>query len=160
MRDGDTRWINRGGYDLGDLDPEAALSAEGIPKARSLYGSLVEQLREPGSFACQVKRILAVRRSYGVASARQLMVPVTEHPSLLVMVHELPAGRGIQVTALNFGPEPLSEVLHFPDIEPGPVVDIITERLEGDLSPEGDFRIELEGYEALALRVVSNVPIS
>ncbi|WP_462380807.1 maltose alpha-D-glucosyltransferase [Pseudomonas sp. Marseille-QA0892] len=160
MRDGDTRWINRGGYDLGDLDPDAVLSAEGIPKARSLYGSLVEQLREPGSFACQVKRILAVRRSYGVASAKQIMVPMTEHPSLLVMVHELPAGRGIQVTALNFGPEPLSEVLHFPDIEPGPVVDIITERLEGDLSPEGDFRIELEGYEALALRVVSNVPIS
>ncbi len=45
MGDGDTRWINRGGYDLADLAPEASVSAEGLPKARSLYGSLAEQLQ-------------------------------------------------------------------------------------------------------------------
>lgn len=55
MGDGDTRWINRGAYDLAELAPDTAVSAEGLPKARALYGSLVQQLQDTGSFACQLK---------------------------------------------------------------------------------------------------------
>lgn len=155
IADGDTRWINRGGYDLVDLDPQALLSAEGLPKARNLYGSLSEQLKDPESFASQARRMFAARRSYGVASSKQVAVPLTSHPALLIMVHELPAGRGTQVTALNFGAEPLTEVVTLTDVEPGPVVDIIHERLVGDLNAEGELHIELAPYEGLALRVVS-----
>ena len=36
------------------------------------------------------------------------------------------------------------------------MVDIINERVEGDLTPEGDFTITLDAYEGLALRVVSS----
>lgn len=158
IAEGDTRWINRGGYDLVDLDPEALLSAEGLPRARNLYGSLSEQLLDPESFASQARRMFAARRSYGVASSRQIAVPVTAHPALLIMVHELPAGRGMQVTALNFGAEPLSEVVTLADVEPGPVVDIIHECLVGDLSAQGELLIELDGYQGLALRVVSMAP--
>jgi hypothetical protein len=81
-------------------------------------------------------------------------VPDVQHPGLLIMVHELPAGKGTQITALNFGSTPITETLHLPDIAPGPVVDIINERVEGDLTPEGDFTITLDAYEGLALRVV------
>jgi trehalose synthase len=157
MGDGDTRWIHRGAYDLVDLDPDSQVSAGGMPRARTLYGSLEEQLQVPDSFASQLKKILAVRRAYDIAASRQILIPDVEHPGLLIMVHELPAGKGTQITALNFSPEAIVETLHLPGIAPGPVVDIINERVEGDLTEEGEFTITLDAYEGLALRVVSMV---
>ncbi|WP_460126308.1 maltose alpha-D-glucosyltransferase [Pseudomonas sp. S2_C03] len=154
MLDGDTRWIHRGAYDLVDLNPQAQVSNGQMPRARTLYGSLTDQLQDPDSFASQLQRILAARRAYDVAASRQILVPDVEHPALLVMVHELPAGKGTQITALNFGGTAITETLHLPSIAPGPVVDIINERVEGDLTPEGEFTITLDAYEGLALRVV------
>ncbi|WP_024696566.1 maltose alpha-D-glucosyltransferase [Pseudomonas avellanae] len=159
MQDGDTRWVHRGAYDLVDLDPEAELSAGDMPRPKTLYGSLVSQLQRPDSFASQLKKILAVRRAYDIAASRQILIPDVEHPGLLVMVHELPAGKGTQITALNFSAETLVETLHLPGIAPGPVVDIINERVEGDLTEQGEFTITLDAYEGLALRVVSTLPI-
>ncbi|KTB54989.1 maltose alpha-D-glucosyltransferase [Pseudomonas syringae] len=159
MQDGDTRWVHRGAYDLVDLDPEAEFSAGNMPRPRSLYGSLVSQLKRPDSFASQLKKILAVRRAYDIAASRQILIPDVEHPGLLVMVHELPAGKGTQITALNFSAETIVETLNLPGIAPGPVVDIINERVEGDLTEQGEFTITLDAYEGLALRVVSTLPI-
>ena len=159
MGDGDTRWIHRGAYDLVDLNPDAELSAGQMPRAQTLYGSLNSQLQDPDSFASQLQKILAVRNAYGIAASRQILVPDVEHPGLLIMVHELPAGKGTQITALNFGGTALTETLHLPDIAPGPVVDIINERVEGDLTAEGEFTITLDPYEGLALRVVSGTPM-
>jgi len=158
MEDGDTRWIHRGAYDLVDLDPEAEFSAGNMPRPRSLYGSLISQLQRPDSFASQLKKILAVRRAYDIAASKQILIPDVQHPGLLIMVHELPAGKGTQITALNFSSESVVETLHLAGIAPGPVVDIINERVEGDLTEEGEFTITLDAYEALALRVVSAVP--
>ncbi|WP_311970248.1 maltose alpha-D-glucosyltransferase [Pseudomonas baltica] len=155
MADGDTRWIHRGAYDLVDLDPSAEISTGQMPKARALYGSLPEQLQRPDSFASQLKKILAVRRAYDIAASKQILIPDVQHPGLLVMVHELPAGKGTQITALNFSAEPLVETLQLPGVAPGPVVDIINERVEGDLTEQGEFTITLDPYEGLALRVVS-----
>jgi len=157
MEDGDTRWIHRGAYDLVGIDPDAEFSAGGMPRPKTLYGSLPEQLQRPDSFASQLKKILSVRRAYDIAASRQILIPDVEHPGLLIMVHELPAGKGIQITALNFSAESIVETLHLPGIAPGPVVDIINERVEGDLTEEGEFTITLDAYEGLALRVVSMV---
>ncbi|MHC8308549.1 maltose alpha-D-glucosyltransferase [Pseudomonas sp. GT1P32] len=159
MLDGDTRWIHRGAYDLVDLNPDALLSAGQMPRSKTLYGSLPSQLKDPDSFASQLKKILAVRRSYDIAASRQILIPDVEHPGLLIMVHELPAGKGTQITALNFSAQPITETLHLPNIAPGPVVDIINERVEGDLSAEGEFTITLDPFEGLALRVVSSSPM-
>ncbi|WP_434563231.1 maltose alpha-D-glucosyltransferase [Pseudomonas sp. Z4-20] len=159
MRDGDTRWIHRGAYDLADLNPQAPLSAGEMPRPRTLYGSLPSQLKDPDSFASQLRRILAARRAYDIAASRQILIPDVEHPGLLIMVHELPAGKGTQITALNFGSTAITETLHLPGIAPGPVVDIINERVEGDLTPEGEFTITLDAFEGLALRVVSSSPM-
>ena len=159
MGDGDTRWIHRGAYDLVDLNPEAELSAGQMPRAQSLYGSLNSQLQDPQSFASQLQKILAVRRAYDIAASRQILVPDVQNPGLLIMVHELPAGKGTQITALNFGATAITETLHLPDIAPGPVVDIINERVEGDLTAEGEFTITLDAYEGLALRIVSTTPM-
>lgn len=159
MQDGDTRWIHRGAYDLVDLNPDAQLSAGHMPRSNSLYGSLNTQLQDPESFASQLQKILAVRRAYDIAASRQILVPEVENSALLVIVHELPAGKGTQITALNFGATAITETLHLPDIAAGMVVDIINERVEGDLTAEGAFTITLDAYEGLALRVVSSSPL-
>ena len=159
MTDGDTRWIHRGAYDLVGLDPKAEFSAGNMPRPKTLYGNLVDQLQRPDSFASQLKKILAVRRAYDIAASKQILIPDVEHPGLLLMVHELPAGKGTQITALNFSNEPIVETLHLPGIAAGPVVDIINERVEGDLTEAGEFTITLDPYEGLALRVVSASPI-
>lgn len=156
MADGDTRWIHRGGYDLAGLAPDADHSVRGMPRARSLYGSLDRQLEQPDSFASKVKKLLAVRQAYGIASSRQVLVPEVLTPGLLVMVHELPAGRGTQISALNFSQEAISEELQLSGFTPGPVVDMINETVEGDLSEDGRLLINLDPYEALSLRIVSS----
>jgi len=43
-------------------------------------------------------------------------------------------------------------------VAPGPVVDIIHESVEGDLTDNCELQINLDPYEGLALRVVSAAP--
>jgi hypothetical protein len=76
------------------------------------------------------------------------------------MVHELPQGKGIQVTALNFGATPIDETITIPNIKPGPVVEMIKETNEGDLSASGELRIRLEAYEGKSLRIAGPPPPS
>src|SRR5919199_1010197 len=154
LADGDTRWIERGAYDLVNLNPDAKASQSGLPKAATLYGPIDEQLQRPDSFASQLQRLLAVRQSYAIYASRQTMIPDVTSPGLLVMVHELPDARGTQVTALNFGSTPIEETVVLPNVQPGPVVDMINETVEGDLSETGELTLRLEGYEGLSLRIV------
>lgn len=146
MADGDTRWINRGAYDLLGANPAATISAAGLPKAVALYGSLPEQLSRPDSFASQLKAMLQVRQAYKLYAAYQLDVPETQSPGLLVMVHELPEGLGTQVTAINFGPEPVDEVVRLKHVPPGQAIDMFTEEAEGEPDADGSLHIRLNGY--------------
>ncbi|HWT30224.1 MAG TPA: maltose alpha-D-glucosyltransferase, partial [Propylenella sp.] len=155
MSDGDTRWIERGAYDLGNVAPEATASKAGLPRARSLYGPIQEQLKNPDSFCGQLKRLLAVRQAYGIHASRQTAVPDVKSPALLLMIHDLPDGRGTQITALNFGPEPIEETVTLAGVQPGPVVDMVQETIRGDLSETGEYTVRLDGYEGLSLRIVS-----
>ena len=123
-----------------------------------LYGPLNQQLQDPQSFASQLKHLLSVRQAYGLYAARQIAVPEVQNPSLLVMVHELPDNRGLQITALNFGPEPLEETLSVPQAEPGPVVDMLQETIVGDLPDSRELTIRLEGYAGQSLRIVGALP--
>ncbi|MEN9934684.1 MAG: maltose alpha-D-glucosyltransferase [Chloroflexota bacterium] len=158
MADGDTRWIERGAYDLVNANPAAQVSSAGLPRAPTLYGPVDEQLQRPDSFASQLQRLLAVRQAYGIYASKQTLVPDVVSPGLLVMVHELPDARGTQVTALNFGPTPIEETIVLPNVQPGPVVDMINETVEGDLLETGELTIRLEGYEGLSLRIVGVLP--
>jgi trehalose synthase len=109
LADGDTRWINRGAYDLLGVDPKATKSTSGLPRAYALYGSLPEQLRVPTSFASQLKKMLSVRAEYHIYESEQVDVPKVTADGLVVMVHRLPGNKGIEVTALNFGKTPVTE---------------------------------------------------
>ena len=159
MADGDTRWIERGAYDLAGVAPEAERSADGLPRARALYGPLTEQLADPASFASRLRHLLAVRESYGIAGARQIAVPDCAHPGLLVMIHELPDRRGTQITALNFGREPVDEAITLPDARPGPIFDMIEETILGDMLEDGAVRIALGPLQGASLRVAHALPV-
>jgi trehalose synthase len=101
LRSGDTRWIHRAAYDLMNYRPQATESASRIPRGRSLYGSLPDQLQDATSFAARLRDILAVRTRYRIATSVQVDVPAVSDKAVLVMVHELDTAR-LQVTVLNF----------------------------------------------------------
>lgn len=151
LKDGDTRWINRGAYDLMNVDPTAERSSGGLPRATVLYGSLPTQLADPDSFASHLKRLLQMRREYRIFESRQLAVPVVESKSLLVMVHELPEGMGVQVTALNFGAEPVCEVVELHEFLQGAsrAIDMFVtedEQQEVMLTADGALSLQLMPY--------------
>jgi trehalose synthase len=108
IAEGDTRWINRGAYDLLGANQTAESSAAGMPKARSLYGSLPQQLADSTSFASRLRQVLKVRNETGIATASQIDIPDAPHKSLCVMVHRL-SGDDLQLTVLNYGPEDITE---------------------------------------------------
>jgi trehalose synthase len=99
---GDFRWVNRGGVDLMGANPKAAASAFGLPRAKALYGSLPDQLKEPDSFASLLKGMLAARATHKIAEAELVAVPEPKAEGLCVLVLKLPDGRPA-VTVLNFG---------------------------------------------------------
>jgi trehalose synthase len=111
LADGDTRWINRGAYDLLGVDPKAAKSKSGLPKAYALYGSLPEQLKNPTSFASQLKKMLKVRAEHRIFESELVAVPAVQAPGLVVLVHRLPDKKGIEITAMNFGKTPVQEAV-------------------------------------------------
>jgi len=117
IADGDTRWIERGAYDLLGANPDATASGSGLPRARCLYGPLPAQLADPTSFASQLAEILSVRRHSGVATAELVDVPEPTHPGLLVLVSRAEDGT-VLATIVNFTAAPhsldLSTVPGFP----------------------------------------------
>jgi maltose alpha-D-glucosyltransferase/alpha-amylase len=105
---GDFRWVNRGGVDLLGASPTAAASAFGVPRAKALYGSVPDQLKDPESFASRLRGLLAARKEYRLAEGELLAVPEPQTPGLCVLVLKLP-GHPLAVTVLNFGREEASE---------------------------------------------------
>src|SRR5882762_2872353 len=55
---GDTRWIHRAGHALMGVNPRATRSAAGMPRGRSLYGPIPEQLTDDTSYRpfCRLER--------------------------------------------------------------------------------------------------------
>jgi trehalose synthase len=102
IKDGDTRWIHRAAHDLLGVNPHATRSSAGMPRGRSLYGAIPEQLADESSFLRQLQTILRVRSHYGIATSRQVDIPEVSHRGILVMVHKLADHHRHQLTVLNF----------------------------------------------------------
>lgn len=140
MGDGDTRWINRGAYDLLGNGGRAEL-----PPAPALYGPLPAQLANPRSFAAQLQALLAVRARYRIFEATQLAV--LGEGGLLVLVHALPDG-GMQLTAVNFSPHPVAQTITLPQSVGGALIDLMTGR-SVTAAAHGVVQIALDGHDAL-----------
>ncbi|MDF2696828.1 MAG: treS, partial [Labilithrix sp.] len=158
LADGDTRWINRGAYDVGGVAKDATESASGLPRAFALYGSLPDQLRQPSSFASQLRKLLSVRAEYRLPESEQIAIPPVRAPGLLVMVHRLPAEKGIEVTALNFGRTPVKERVA---IGAASADARVTDLLDGRAAPtrltDKQLALELGPHEAKVLLLESKV---
>ncbi len=153
LETGDTRWIHRSSYDLmGFNDSEQPTT--GMPEALSLYGPLPEQLRDPHSFVSQLRRILSIRRRYGIATSTQVDVPDVSNKAMLVMVHELSHPGKHQVTVLNFAPDGIVGTINSSHLVPRSVVfDMFTDEVLGEVDDLHSFSIALEGHQGRSLFV-------
>jgi trehalose synthase len=155
LADGDTRWINRGAYDLIGSNPNARASAAGLPRAVALYGSLPAQLAKRDSFASQLARLLKARAALKLYAARLIDVPAVRAPGLLVLVHELPDNASLEVTAINFGAQAVDETVAVKGAAAAATaLDVLDPQAPGvTLGADGALRLHLDGYQGKALRI-------
>jgi trehalose synthase len=120
VADNDSRWINRGGYDLLGIAESEDRSIQGLPAARSLYGSLPDQLQHRDSFASLLKSLLSLRESLGIAQSELVAVPTVSIEGVVIMVNKLPKAENNppawQISALNFSRSPVSQKVEYPDL--------------------------------------------
>ena len=158
LRSGDTRWIHRGAHDLMGADPQATVSSSGMPRVRSLYGTLPEQLADERSFASRLAEVLSIREEHGIATGRLVDVPAVSHRPVLVMVNELSDGRQ-QVTVLNFSREPVdATVLSEHLVEGSTVTDAFTRATVGTVDALHAVALSLPGWGGTALLVQRPAP--
>ena len=152
LSSGDTRWIHRSAYDLMDYRPDATESLMKMPRGVSLYGALPAQLEDRNSFASKLAQILTIRRRHGIATGEQLDVPQVSNKAMLVLVHQL--DRILQVTVLNFSPEPISGSVRSKFLPKGHVVTDMMSGLEiAEVDDLHNFGVTLDGLEGLSLLV-------
>ncbi|MGZ8802671.1 MAG: maltose alpha-D-glucosyltransferase, partial [Mycobacterium sp.] len=157
---GDTRWINRAAHDLMGINPHANRSTAGMPRGRSLYGSIPEQLADDTSFIRQLQAILKVRSHYGIATSRQLDIPEVSHRGMLVLVHELEGEGRLQLTVLNFANEPSAGTVRSEHLPPGAQVsDMFTGTELATVDDLHSFAVELTPLHGMALLVESQVDV-
>ena len=92
-----------------------------------------EQLKSPGSFAWQLKKMLRVRAKYRINESEQVDVPaVKARPGR----HGPPApdGQGTQVTAINFGRVPSTRRWPSRPRRPAAVTDLLEDKALGTLA--------------------------
>jgi trehalose synthase len=151
---GDWRWINRGGVDVMGASSKTTTALRGLPKAKSLYGPLPQQLQDPNSFASRLKKMLAARKQYRISEATMNAVPPVNDPSVAVLVMTLPDSQNLAVTALNYGRKATSVEVDLTQTPPGipasmlagvGTVDVISGQSAGTVSATGGLKIDLEG---------------
>ena len=155
LADGDTRWINRGAYDLIGSNPRAQQSSAGLPRATAIYGPLPQQLKKPDSFASQLARMLKARADMRLYAARVIDIPNVRSRGLFVLVHQLPENGGLEVTAINFGATPVDESVAIRGAATNATAHDALEpqALPLKIDAQGQLPLHLEGYSGVTLRL-------
>ncbi|MCW0215044.1 MAG: maltose alpha-D-glucosyltransferase [Pseudonocardia sp.] len=151
---GDTRWIHRAAHDLMGVNPKATKSSAGMPRGRSLYGTIPDQLEDEASFLRQLQAILKVRSHYGIAVSRQVDIPDVSHKGMLVLVHQLADPDQLQLTVLNFANEPIAGTVRSVELPPGGTVsDMFTGEVVATVDDLRSFALEMEEHQGMSLLV-------
>ncbi|BBY48644.1 trehalose synthase [Mycolicibacterium arabiense] len=154
LRGGDTRWIHRAAHDLMGVNPTATQSSAGMPRGRSLYGSIPEQLEDDASFLRQLQAILRVRSHYGIATSRQIDIPEVSHRGMLVLVHQLADEGRYQLTVLNFANEEVAGTVRSDEIPAGGLVsDMFTGKPLATVDDLHSFAVEMPPHHGMSLLV-------
>jgi len=126
----------------------------GMPRGRSLYGSIPDQLADDTSFARQLQAILRVRSHYGIATSKQIDIPDVSHRGMLVMVHQLDDPNQFQLTVLNFANEHIAGTVRSKKLPPGArVSDMFTGEEVGVVDDLNSFAMELVPHHGASLLV-------
>lgn len=150
---GDWRWINRGGVDLMNVNPNATTSAFGLPKAATLYGPVPQQLQDPNSFASRLRQMISARQQYRIHEATINLVPNVGVNSVVALVMTLPDNR-LAVTALNYGRDAATFEVDLTQTPPGipaaqlagqQATDIVANQAAGNVTEAGRLSIQVEG---------------
>jgi trehalose synthase len=154
IREGDTRWINRGAHDLIGVERPERARWDHLPLGRSLYGPLPRQLDDPKSFASRLAEILQVRREHQIDLAELLDIPAVSHPAMLVLIHLLPSGKQHALT-LNFSRQRIWGTVQSPHLVPGSSVSDMFGRWEEDTAVDAlnSFHLALEPFEGFSLLI-------
>ncbi|WP_029113671.1 maltose alpha-D-glucosyltransferase [Mycobacterium sp. URHB0044] len=159
LRGGDTRWIHRAGHDLMGVDPQATKSTAGMPRGRSLYGSIPHQLADETSFLRQLQAILRVRTHYGIATSRQIDIPDVSHRAMLVLVHQLDEHSRYQLTVLNFANEDIAGTVRSEHLPPdAQVSDMFSGKPVATIDDLHSFAVHLQPYQGMSLLVEASDP--
>jgi len=151
---GDTRWIHRAAHDLMGVNPGATKSTAGMPRGRSLYGSIPEQLADETSFVRQLQAILRVREHFGIATSRQIDIPEVSHRAMLVLVHQLAEPGRYQLTVLNFANEHIAGTVRSEELPPGATVtDAFTGNEVATIDDLHSFGVEMAPHHGMCLIV-------
>jgi trehalose synthase len=151
---GDTRWIHRAAHDLMGVNPEATKSTAGMPRGRSLYGSIPEQLADETSFVRQLQAILRVRDHFGIATSRQIDIPEVSHRAMLVLVHQLDEPGRYQLTVLNFANEHIAGTVRSEQLPPGSTVtDAFTGNEVATIDDLHSFGVDMAPHHGMCLIV-------
>jgi hypothetical protein len=155
LADGDTRWINRGSYDLLGSNAKAKQSSAGLPVAVALYGSLPKQLESSDSFASQLARMLKARAELRLYEARLVDLPKVQAKGLLVLVHELPESAGLEITVINFANAPAEDTVVIKGVaQNATALDVLDPKSPPlAIDASGTLRLKLQPYEYRALRI-------
>ncbi|WP_197379211.1 maltose alpha-D-glucosyltransferase [Mycolicibacterium mengxianglii] len=158
LQGGDTRWIHRAAHDLMGVNPNATQSSAGMPRGRSLYGPIPEQLADETSFLRQLQAILRVRSHYGIATSRQVDIPEVSHRGMLVLVHELADEGRYQLTVLNFANEEVAGTVRSEKLPPGgSVSDMFTGKPIATVDDLFSFGVEMPAHHGMSLLVEAPV---
>jgi len=157
MDDGDGRWTNRGAYDLIGVNPRANASRSGLPRSMALYGTLTEQLRDPSSFASQLRQMLQVRKESGIAFSKCVAVPETDNAGVLAILFEHAEDSRWSITVLNFGRDRAHGSFELPQLA-NKSADLIYStqnetKMTVPISQEGRFPFNLEPLRAEVFNV-------
>jgi trehalose synthase len=154
LRGGDTRWIHRAAHDLMGVNATATASLAGMPRGRSLYGSIPDQMADEASFLRQLQAILRVREHYGVATSRQIDIPEVSHRGMLVLVHQLDTPGLNQLTVLNFANEHIAGSVRSKKLPPGGrVSDMFSGADVATVDDLCSFPLEMPPHHGMALLV-------
>jgi trehalose synthase len=150
---GDTRWINRGAHNLMGTAPESRSSGSGLPRARSLYAPIPEQLADEDSFARRLARILEVRKEHGIAAGELLDVPDLAHPGFLAMVQRTATGV-MAVAVLNFSSETVTSRVDSSHLDiSAAVTDAFSGEEIGTVDEHHGFPIQLRAHQGTLLLI-------
>lgn len=131
----------------------------GMPRGKSLYGSIPEQLADETSFLRQLRAILRVRSHYGIATSRQIDIPEVSHRAMLVMVHQLEDPQQHQLTVLNFADEPIAGTVRSDTLPPGATVsDMFSGHAFATIDDLHSFAVEMPPHHGMALLVEAPEP--